>query len=252
MTRFNEAKKIVETRALAAARLVGVPIPVGEVAGEQPDFRFDTETGILGVEVSELLRPAGSNGGIVPAAAAAYHQQVVKMAQERYYSAGDARPARVNVYFTNPRGKRRDKRELVRVLAGFVKANAHHANPVANFGGRELPEGLASMSIASESGKWYCGESGVVTVSDIREVLARGIGEKDKLVPAYRQNLGPGAQVWLLLYTTADVPRSLPIPHGIEEWRFHSGFDRVFWFACLEDRFVEIQRTESAEQAAAS
>ena len=97
MTRFNEAKKIVETRALAAARLAGVPIPVGEVAGEQPDFRFDTETGILGVEVSELLRPAGSNGGIVPAAAAAYHQQVVKMAQERYYSAGDARPARVNV-----------------------------------------------------------------------------------------------------------------------------------------------------------
>jgi len=84
MTRFNEAKRIVETRPLAAARLAGVPIPVGEVAGEKPDFRFSTETGTLGVEVSELLRTAGSNGGIVPATVAAYHQQVVQMAQERY------------------------------------------------------------------------------------------------------------------------------------------------------------------------
>jgi len=128
------------------------------------------------------------------------------MAQERHYGATGARPVRVNVYFSNPRGTRRDKRELARVLAGFVKANTHQANPVSNFGGRELPEGLASMSIASESGKWYCGESEVVTVSDIREALARGIGDKDKLIPAYRQNLGPAAQVWLLFYTTADVP----------------------------------------------
>jgi hypothetical protein len=38
------------------------------------------------------------------------------------------------------------------------------------------------------------------------------------------------------------VSRSIPIPYGIENWRFEFGFDRVFWFACLENRFVEIKR----------
>jgi hypothetical protein len=245
MTPSTGGKKIVEMRALAAARRAGVPIPPGEIPGEEPDFRFNTETGILGVEVSELLRPASSNGGIVPAAAAAYHQQVIQMAQQQYYSAADAKPAKVVLYFANPRGKRRDKRELARVLAEFVRANLHQANPVANFDQRELPEGLGSMSIASESGKWYCGESGSVTLSDIRPALAQSIAEKDKLVSTYKRNLGPGAQVWLLLYTTVDVSRSMPIPWGIEQWRFHFGFDRVFWFACLENQFVEIQRAES-------
>jgi len=251
MTPSNEAKKIVETRALAAARRAGVPIPAGEIAGEQPDFRFNTETGMLGVEVSELLRPASSNGGIVPVAAAAYHQQVVQMAQERYRRAAGARPAKVNLYFANSRGNRRDKRELARVLAEFVKANVHRANPVANFAALESPDGLASTSIASKSGEWSCGESGAVGLSDIREALGCSIGDKDKLVSAYRENLGPGAQVWLLLYTTAEVPRSMPIPHGIGEWRFHFGFDRVFWFACIENQFVEIQRAESAGQVMA-
>lgn len=53
----HQAKKIIETRALAAARRAGVPIPAGEIAGEQPDFRFSTDAGTLGVEVTELLRP---------------------------------------------------------------------------------------------------------------------------------------------------------------------------------------------------
>jgi hypothetical protein len=239
---LNEAKKVIEARVLAAARKVGIPMPAGEIPSEQPDFRFETEAGALGVEVSELLRPPSSDGGIMPVAAAAYHRQVVQMAQGRYYRGADVKPARVNVYFADRGGARRDKRELARVLAESVRANVHKANPVANLGRRELPEGLASMSIASGLGKWSCGESGVVTVSDIRDALARSIGEKDRLVPAYRENLGPGARVWLLLYTTVDVARGMPVPCRIQEWRFRFGFDRVFWLDCLENRFVEIRR----------
>jgi len=173
------------------------------------------------------------------------------MAQEQYYRTAGAKPAKVNLYFANSRGNRRDKRELARALAEFVNANAHRANPVANFAALESPDGVGPMSISSESGEWSCGESGVVSLSDIREALGYSISDKNKLVSAYRENLGPGAQVWLLLYTTAEVPRSMPIPWGIEEWRFHFGFDRVFWFACIENQFVEIQRAESAEQAIA-
>jgi len=169
------------------------------------------------------------------------------MAQQQYYGVADARPARVHVYFSSPTGKRRDKRAMARALADFVNANLQRANPVANFGRRELPERLSTMSIASGSGDWWCGESGAVTLSDIRAALARSISEKEKRLPTYRKNLGPGAQLWLLLYTTADVPRSMPIPFGIEQWRFQSGFDRVFWFATLEGKFVEIHVADSAD-----
>jgi hypothetical protein len=244
----NSEKKIIETRALTAARTAGIPIPTGEVPGERPDFRFQTETGALGIEVSELVRPASSNGGIVPAAEATYHEQIVQMAQEQYYGAADANPAKVVLSFANVRGKKRDKREVARALAEFVKANVHRASPVTNFVGLELPEGFGSMSIAAESGDWWCGECGGVTLSEIGEVLASSISAKNKLLPTYRKDLAPGAQVWLLLYSTVAVSRSMPIPHGIEEWRFHFGFDRVFWFTCLENQFVEIQRAESYKQ----
>jgi hypothetical protein len=40
MNRKHE-KKAVETRALAAARSAGVPIPLGEIPGEEPDFTFN-------------------------------------------------------------------------------------------------------------------------------------------------------------------------------------------------------------------
>ena len=129
MAALNEAKKAIELRVLAAARKAGVPIPFGEIPGERPDFRFNTGAGLLGIEVSELLRSPRSKGGIAPVAAAAYHQRVVRLAQERYYHDTGVKPARVNLYFADSSGKRRDRRELARVLAEFVKANVHRANP---------------------------------------------------------------------------------------------------------------------------
>lgn len=244
---FNEERKIVETRALTAARNAGVPIPMGEIPGEEPDFRFNA--GALGVEVGELLRPASSNWGIMPVAAESYHQEIVQMAQKQYFADPNAKPAKIVLYFANARGKKRDKRQMARALADFVQENIHQANRVVNFAGLELPEGFGSMSIAAESGDWRCSEGGSVTISDIREAFSSIISSKNKLVPTYRKNLAPGAEVWLLLYSTVAVSRSMPIPHGIEEWRFSSDFDRIFWFASLESRSVEIRKAEIAKAA---
>jgi|ERR1700730_8966538 len=242
-----EERKIIETRALTAARSAGVPIPLAEIPAEEPDFRFNSDS--LGIEVSELLKPASSNSGIVPAAEATYRQEITRMAQEQYYAAADAKPAKIVLFFANARGKRRDKREMARTLSEFVKANVPQPGTIANFSGLKLPEGFGSMSIAVESGDWVCGEGGSFTVSNIHEALASSITAKNKLLPAYRKNLAPGAQVWLLLYSTVSVSRGMSIPHGIEEWRFSFDFDRVFWFTCLENQFVEIQRTETAKAA---
>jgi hypothetical protein len=93
------------------------------------------------------------------------------------------------------------------------------------------------------------GEGGGYTVSDIREALTSRIKEKNKRVATCRKNLARGAQVWLLLYSTFAVSRGMEIPSGIYQWRFHFDFDRVFWFASLGDKFVEIQRAEAAKAA---
>ena len=92
MPQTSEEKKIIETRALIAARNAGVPIPLGETPSEEPDFLFDE--GKLGVEVSELMLPASSNYGIAPVAEAAFNLQVAQMAQEQYYRSPDATPVK--------------------------------------------------------------------------------------------------------------------------------------------------------------
>jgi hypothetical protein len=242
MPRSSDEKKIIETRALAAARRAGVPIPQGETPGEKPDFRFNL--GTLGVEVSELLKTASSNFGIVPAEAESYHKEIVATAQEQYYAAADAIPVTINLYFANARGERRDKRGMARTLAEFIKANTPQPKETLNFGNLGLPKGLGSMSIWRESRDWWCGEGGSYSISDIQQALTSSIAAKNRLVPTYRKNLTPGAQVWLLLYSTFAVSRGMEIPFGIEQWRFSFDFDRVFWFTTLGDKFVEIQRNK--------
>lgn len=237
-------KKRIETYMLNAAREAGVPIPIGEIPGERPDYRFQTETGTLGIEVSELLRPASSNDGILPVAEEAYHMEIMAIGQRAYYALPDAQPVHVNVYFEKSRGTKRDKKQMAESLAAFVRANVHRANPAVTFMDRHAPDGFSAITMIAEHNRseWWSGESGGTSLSDIRPQLAARISSKCKLVPAYRSNLPTGAQVWLLLYSGVTVARSMPIPYGIQEWAFPFQFDRVFWFASLEGDFVEIQR----------
>jgi hypothetical protein len=130
----------------------------------------------------------------------------------------------------------------VQALVEFVRANAHRARPYIGFERADIPEGFGHIGIAAESGDWICTEGGSFIVSDIQQALASSIVSKNKLLPAYRDNLAQGAQVWLLLYSTSSISRGMPIPHGIDQWRFEFDFDRVFWFVSLGREFVEIQR----------
>jgi hypothetical protein len=232
-------KKRVEAGMLDAARKAGVPIPVGEIPGEEPDFRFDTG---LGIELSELIRPAGSNHGILPVEEAAFHSDVVRLAEEAYYRMPDAKPVKVGLFFRNARGKRQDKRQVSNTVAEFVRSKADQATPFADFDQFDAPEGFVVITITAERAPWFNSECGGVTFSEIQPQVADRINAKNKLVRTYRANLPQGAQVWLLLYTAVTVPRSMPIPYGIEDWKFPFDFDRVFWFASLEKDFVEINR----------
>jgi hypothetical protein len=243
----NQQKKEMEQRALTAARKAGAPIPTGEVAGEEPDFRFHTPVGVLGIEVCEVLRPASTNEGILPAEEESFHRSILQKAQEEYQQT-NADPTRVSVYFSRARGKKQDKHHLIKSLAECVARNRHRANPAIALRGNELPEGFDHILITAESGQWWCGECGGITLSEIRTEIAAKIAAKSDLLPSYRAQLPRGAQIWLLLFSRVTVSRSVPIPHGIEEWKFPFEFDRVFWFACLENEVVEIQRAESSEE----
>ena len=237
---MNAEKKRIEAYMVAAARIAGVPIPSGETADEEPDFRFNDEIPAFGIELSEVLRPASSNHGILPVEQESFHKEITRRAQKDYYDSPDAKPAHVNVYFTNTRGEKRDKGELARALTDFVKANVHRANPFISLYRPETPNGFDSVVISPESRDWWCGEGGSYSLEDIRPQLAARISEKDKLVPTYRAHLPECARVWLLLYSGVTIARSMMIPHGIEEWKFSFRFDRVFWFTGLEGQFAEI------------
>jgi hypothetical protein len=247
-------KEIVEAYMLSAARGSGIHVPVGEIVGESPDFRFATDAGLLGIELSEVFRPASSHNGIVPVHLEAIHEEIMEVAQKAYYRNPQARPVKVQVYFTDAGRKKQDRNAMARALADLVAENAHHANPFVSLrtGWRdelrlewyELPEGFSSIVIDSQlAGDWWHGEVGGYNVlTDTRSQLAERIRSKDKLVPTYRANLGKNACVWLLLYSGVTVARSMMIPACAQEWKFPFSFDRVFWFASLENEFVEIQR----------
>ncbi len=244
MPRSIDEQKRIESWFLAAARNAGAPIPSGESPAEEPDFRFQTTNGALGIELSEVLRPASSNNGILPVAEESFHREIIETARRDYYGEPDANPVHVSVYFTKTRGMKRSKHEMARTLSEFVHANAPRANPTSIFRYGEAPEGFDSVLIeVDHSGDWWSGESGGVTLAEIRPQVEARIAAKDKLVETYRSNLPDCAELWLLLYTGVTVARSMLIPRDVEAWRIPFRFDRVFWFAALEGRFAEIQKT---------
>jgi hypothetical protein len=244
MPNRNDEKKRIEGLVLGAARQAGAPIPVGEGRGTEPapDFWIDADDGGLGVELTEFLCPGDIDNAMPPVEEEKFHREVIRIAQQQYYAAAGALPARVRVYFANSRGVRQNKQHMARMLCEHVKANLHRAEPAVALSGPSMPPGFASMSITSERGDWWSGECVGVTVPDIRRQLAERIADKNKRVPIYRECLPRGAQVWLLLYRGVDVSRSVPIPYRIDEWRFPFDFEKVLWFTFLEKQIIEIQR----------
>ncbi len=135
----------MEQRVLAAARKAGAPIPNGEMEGEEPDFRFHTPTGMLGIEVSEVLCPASTNEGILLAEAESFHRSIMQKAQETYQKT-NADPTRGSLYFSRARGGKQDKNRLIQSLVDCVARNCHSANPAIALEGDDLPEGFDPYS----------------------------------------------------------------------------------------------------------
>jgi hypothetical protein len=233
----------MEMRAFATACEEGLPIWAEDVTpGEEPDLRVSTATGILGIELSEVL-PLPRNASFdSPLAEASLQDDSVRLAEETYYRAVDATPVQVTVYPWNVERTRNRKRQMANELVNFVRAHCHEADPVKLFERiDEIPEGFGVVNICATPGPWRSGKSSVVTFDGIYSQLAHSIEVKEKRLPRYRANL-PGAPIWLLLYSCWDVARSVPMPRGIREWSYPFGFDRVFFFSSSSVCVEEIHR----------
>ncbi len=166
---------------LSAARKAGIPIPTGEIPAEGPDFRFDNENPPLGIELSEVLRPATSNHGILPVEQESFHKDIITKAQHAYYDALDVRTAHVSVFFTDTKGVRRDKSAMANALAEFVRTNVRLANPFVSLYRPETPDGFDSVVISGESRDWWCGEGGTTRLTIYGHNLPLGSATKTGL-----------------------------------------------------------------------
>ena len=69
-------------------------------------------------------------------------------------------------------------------------------NPFVSLYRPATPDGFDSVVIGGESRDWWCGEGGSYSLGKCsRPQLAVRISDKDGLVPKYRSNLPPGAQI---------------------------------------------------------
>lgn len=235
-------KKKAELRAFAVARDAGLPIVVERVdPREEPDLQVMTPSGLVGIELSEIM-PLPRNQSFNSSLAEASHfEDSVCLAEEIYRRDQDALPVQVLVFPWNFERVRGKKREMATALANFVREHCHEAKPVATFGRLDVPEGFGIVSIRANPGTWISGGSVGITVDGIYSQLASGIAAKDALLQKYRHNM-PNAPIWLLLHSCWEVSRSVPMPYGIREWSCPSGFDRVFFFSSSSQCVEEIQK----------
>ncbi len=232
-----------ELRAFAAACDAGLPItPLDVAAADKPDLRVLTAGGPIGIELSEVLplpRNPTFNSSVAEAAS---HEASVRLAEQIYYKNKNAMQVEVTTYPWDVERTRSIKRNMGDELATFVQAHCHEATPTKTFARLHgIPDGFGVVSIHAGPGSWFAEQSVGVTLGGIYVQLANRIADKDALLSTYRGNL-PNTPIWLLLFSCWEVARSVSMPHGIREWTYPFGFDRVFFHAASSQCVEEIHR----------
>jgi hypothetical protein len=209
---------------------------------EEPDFQMNAGDALLGIELTHVHPPPRNKSFPSPVAEAALYQRAVRRAEQSYAQIPGAVPVKVTAYPWNIERKSGNEKAMAKELVEFVCAKAHEANPSAVFERRAgLPRGFGVVAIARGNGPWFTGSAVTVTVEDVYGELRKRIAEKNERFSVYREHM-PGARLWLLLYSGADVTNGIDLPFGFDQWSVCSDFDRLFFYSGLSNGVFEIQK----------
>jgi hypothetical protein len=257
-TSYKE-KKDSEKRIMQDARSKCSLFPDGEIiASDRPDLRIKTDTGWLGVEVTQLFR--------LPMKAEAFHREACILAESMYHASADARPVFVSVTFLddeqcqreNPKGYSRlpsrktgRKKEMARLLMEFVVRHVRtgrfgtfsQREMDGQVGGDTLPTGFDIITICTGKPivRWRSDECANMSLDAqaINRQLCAAISKKNDDLKIYRPDAGE-MPVWLLLYSGPSVSQSLWVPPEIAEWKCSFDFDKVLLFSANDVKVFEI------------
>ncbi|GAC1671721.1 MAG: hypothetical protein NVS9B4_27040 [Candidatus Acidiferrum sp.] len=235
-------KKASERRALEAAGSASALIPEGEIEEfEKPDFKIHTRSGVVGIEVTELMPPATSKQFSSRLAEKSFHENLMRIAEEEYNRASDAVRVGVATCFWPTNDGKYEIQVMARGLAEFVTRHRDQAKPVKTFSWRaDLPAGFGVITICSTYDRpWYGKENIALTLEGIYQQFSQTIAKKNELVETYRANL-PNCPIYLLIYSCAEVARGISITNRTDEWAFPFDFDRALFFSSLDNTVVEV------------
>lgn len=249
---FNDEKKAYERRAaLALLRFLETSTPVCD--WEEPDFIFQSQQRLVGIEVTELQRAKSSGDDGDSRVLEAERIIVKRMARLRYISKGGS-PLHVNVMFSANSITKRDRDRLATWLSDLVYDNQPSVNQPYHWDWRNYRYGDYPVEISRVSA--YRLENGLnhhwphncaaFASSDAAETVATAILSKSAKHATYLRR----CQVcWLLL--VADVVKRGSV--SLFDWSdcmnlvFRTPFERVFLMDRLESRIFELKIEKPSE-----
>lgn len=235
-TQGLDRKKRIEKHYLEEARHACSIFPKGKlVPSERPDFLLHADSGIIGIEVTELCREE-------PRAQAGKLAKIVENAKKRYSRLPTAEPVDVHVCFSIEAEKAKSE-VLINKLVEFVQT--HGKSKVSRF-----PEGYSHIGVYSPLeqitpiGRWSWARAFDTTVAS-EQLLESRIVEKNRRVADYRF---AASAVWLLIVNDQFLgPGEVYArPEDLVRWKFDFDFEKVLLFSREPDghgEVFELQRT---------
>lgn len=207
------------------------------VFGDRPDLVVHGLAGRIGIEHTQILRHHDSLGRPHPKAVESMESRCVDRARE-LFEARDGRSLFVYPYFDGRPIRKPDVDGIAQQLAAAVheivttdprprrQVEGWAFNRVAC---NPLPEQVERLRVIDAQGEslWGIPRGSSIQVLD-RDRIQAEIDVKDRRLAEYRRACD---EIWLLLVSDGFSPATeLRLPDDIEELRFTTGFDRVFYF----------------------